>query len=190
MAKFKVGDKVRILDGRGIDNYEGGFTSDMVDRIGEVVTIKEVHSCAFGSLYVWYCIEPDKYSHSWDERGLELATDDDTLTINLTRTSIDVTYDNQRFIYPLLNKHNLYSAASDSLVKNIKTIVNYVFNKKLYTGKVICVKNYYAVRFTVGKIYTVCDGVITDDIGNKYTDIESLEYLNDKSGYEFIELVE
>ena len=29
MSKFKVGDKVRILDGSNIENYAGGWTKKM-----------------------------------------------------------------------------------------------------------------------------------------------------------------
>lgn len=28
-AKFKVGDKVIVLDGKGIDDYTGGFVGEM-----------------------------------------------------------------------------------------------------------------------------------------------------------------
>lgn len=71
-AKFKVGDKVRILDGRGIPNYRGCFAHDMIFHVGKEVTIREVlppiNGIGFG-----YCVEGNSYA--WDERGLELVED-------------------------------------------------------------------------------------------------------------------
>ena len=66
---------------------------------------------------------------------------------------------------------------------------------KYYNGKVVCVANKYTGRiplpdFTVGKVYEVVDGVITDDAGwesNRYTDLENL---CNGMGNTFIPLVE
>lgn len=64
-AKFKVGDKVRILDGSKIEGYMGGYTDSMKKFVGKICTIKEVK------------IEKDRagyymkeVGYIWDERGL------------------------------------------------------------------------------------------------------------------------
>ncbi len=68
MAKFKVGDKVRILDGSKIKNYCGGWNDDdMREYVGQVYEI-ERFKCPGYSLKGIYFV--------WDERGLELVTDE------------------------------------------------------------------------------------------------------------------
>lgn len=68
MSKFKVGDKVRILDGSKIDNYFNGWIHTMAKRVGKVYTIKSVYEKSRGT---GYCLKEIPYI--WDERGLELA---------------------------------------------------------------------------------------------------------------------
>lgn len=67
MSKFKVGDKVRILDGSKIENYAGGWTTKMGRYIGEVYKVANVVRCSSGS--IMYRLEG--VSYGWDERGLE-----------------------------------------------------------------------------------------------------------------------
>lgn len=71
--KFKKGDKVRVLDGSNIRDYRDGYVSDMKNYVGKVYTISrmckhiEGHTDGYrldGELYVW------------DERALELVTDE------------------------------------------------------------------------------------------------------------------
>ena len=69
--KFKVGDKVRILDGSKIKNYIGGWTGGMKRHIGEIATIKSITKC-WGTPDYCYCLEEFSY-YIWDERGLELV---------------------------------------------------------------------------------------------------------------------
>lgn len=80
-AKFKVGDKVKILDGSKIENYTGGWnTWGMKGDVGKVVTIKEVEKKDDGR--VGYRM--NEVVCVWDERGLELVTkaeDKETIVI-------------------------------------------------------------------------------------------------------------
>lgn len=69
MSKFKVGDKVRILDGSKIKNYAGGWTSKMGRHVGEVYKVSNVVHCSSGSRVYEYELEGIIYV--WDERGLE-----------------------------------------------------------------------------------------------------------------------
>lgn len=64
MTKFKVGDKVKILDGSKIENYFGGWLPEYMGKhVGEVYTVESVseHSCSLKGI-AWI----------WDIRGLEL----------------------------------------------------------------------------------------------------------------------
>lgn len=67
--KFKVGDKVKILDGSMISFYAGGWTSSMREYIGKVATIKSVEEFFNGR--TGYHME--EFDFVYDERGLELA---------------------------------------------------------------------------------------------------------------------
>ena len=67
-TKFKVGDKVRILDGSKIKDYTGGWCMD--DQVGMIATIDDVFHYPDGKVAYWMKGFPCQY----DERGLELAT--------------------------------------------------------------------------------------------------------------------
>lgn len=72
MSKFKVGDKVRILDGSKIENYTGNWNSFMNTFVGEVHTIQRIrHGRTNGR--VSYCLSDIIFV--WDERGLELVSE-------------------------------------------------------------------------------------------------------------------
>nr|DAK81821.1 MAG TPA: hypothetical protein [Bacteriophage sp.] len=68
MGKFKVGDKVRILDGSKIKNYAGGwykFTERYVDTITTISSVYRTRSGKIG----YRC--RDAWGYIFDERGLE-----------------------------------------------------------------------------------------------------------------------
>ena len=66
MSKFKVGDKVRILDGSKINNYAGGWTNKMGRYVGEIHEISNVLNLSSYSRYIL-----EGVAYLWDERGLE-----------------------------------------------------------------------------------------------------------------------
>lgn len=67
MSKFKVGDKVRILDGSKIKNYAGGWILKMGRHVGEVHEISNVeHLSSYSTNY-----RLEGVAYVWDERGLE-----------------------------------------------------------------------------------------------------------------------
>ena len=66
MSKFKVGDKVRILDGSKINNYAGGWTKKMGRYVGEVYKVANVVHDSSDSSYIL-----EGFAYVWDERGLE-----------------------------------------------------------------------------------------------------------------------
>lgn len=72
MAKFKVGDKVRILDGSNIKNYSGTWCPESMKKfVGEVDVIKKVIVNCNCNGNVGYYMEHNDFI--WDERGLELV---------------------------------------------------------------------------------------------------------------------
>lgn len=76
MAKFKVGDKVRILDGSKIENYTGNWMCVMNKYINTIATITEVVDCSSSSqdstAYIVSGISRIR-KYFFDERGLELV---------------------------------------------------------------------------------------------------------------------
>ena len=68
--KFKLGDKVRILDGSEIHNYVGSWTDSMDKYIGEVCMVTDVMS-SLPDGRIGYSL--DNNGFIWDERGLELV---------------------------------------------------------------------------------------------------------------------
>lgn len=70
-SKFKVGDKVRILDGRDIRSYTGGWF--MPEDVGKTGTIKRICNYNNPERVGYYLEELD---YCYDERGLELVRDE------------------------------------------------------------------------------------------------------------------
>jgi len=91
MAKFKVGDKVRIFDGSHIDNYRGYWADSMNDYVGQVRTIRKVGSPWCGVADYNLVGIP----FTWDERGLELVeatSDGSIIPVKLLPDIVNVIY--------------------------------------------------------------------------------------------------
>ena len=96
MAKFKVGDKVEILDGSKIPNYAGGFSIFMRDYIGKTATISKIHRSRLSNTYY----ELIEVGCVWDERGLKLVTDHDEKIVITTdgKTTTAKKYDGKTVV--------------------------------------------------------------------------------------------
>jgi len=70
--KFKLGDKVRVLDGSSIKDYSGGWNGYMTKFVGNVYTIRKRYENSDGTRFA-YQISDDVGGHLFDERGLELV---------------------------------------------------------------------------------------------------------------------
>lgn len=68
--KFKIGDKVRILDGSKIENYECGWDDVMAKYIGRTATIERPGNFLSANAEGYRLKE---IPYTWDERGLELV---------------------------------------------------------------------------------------------------------------------
>lgn len=81
--KFKIGDKVRVLDGSNIRNYTGGWYEYMNKYVGKEYTIVKV--CTFQgrtSYNLENCRNENiPFMVKFDERGLELAEDKDKFKV-------------------------------------------------------------------------------------------------------------
>ena len=93
MAKYIVGDKVRILDGSNIERYVGNWISnDMEEYVGRILTISHiVRNDIYGVAY-----KMQETHFTFDERGLELVEkENDTMKVkNINMPEIvNYTYD-------------------------------------------------------------------------------------------------
>lgn len=68
MSKFKVGDRVRILDGSTIKNYAGGWYTNMKKYVDTITTIRYVYKTCSGKIG-YACHDTGDYI--FDGRGLE-----------------------------------------------------------------------------------------------------------------------
>jgi hypothetical protein len=84
MSKFKVGDKVRILDGSTIKNYAGGWCTNMKKYVDTITTISYV--CKICSGKIGYACH-DTGHYIFDKRGLERCGNE---TIVIYRKDNDV----------------------------------------------------------------------------------------------------
>lgn len=73
MAKFKVGDRVRVLDGFKIEGYAGSWVPDMQEYVGKVYTVAKIHPS--GS----YRLKDIPFVY--DERGLERVVNSGKIVI-------------------------------------------------------------------------------------------------------------
>ena len=87
MAKFKVGDKVKILDGSNIEDYEGSWVNSMKKYVNKVFTIRMIDE--INVTEPRYFMKEIPYI--WDERGLELITKQESII----RGSVDQTLNNK-----------------------------------------------------------------------------------------------
>lgn len=91
MAKFKVGDKVRILDGSRIPDYCGSWTDEMAKHIGEVHEVESIKDWIWGRVGIFLCGDGVR-DYKWDERGLERADEGKIVITTDGKTTTAVLY--------------------------------------------------------------------------------------------------
>lgn len=242
--KYKIGDKVIVIDGSDIDDYTSGFVNDMEEWVGRVVTIEGFDDRGDGK--IGYFVE--ECGWTFDERGLKDAVYDDEIVIRRIGTNVVASYPtynikSEREMSPKDDFSDVVNSAiselfrkkpkfriGDIVIGNESADYHYSitvtgwlgrvvyinaadnefdvesledkgtiyhtldcthFDKvEPYSGKVVCVRP--SDGFTVGKVYTVCDGCVKDDSAKSRggDEIITLEKLNSHLGGEFIKLVE
>lgn len=73
IQKLKVWDKVRILDGSGIDGYAGHWVSQMKQYVGIISEVTELFELAVWPGRMCVKLTFDNGLYTWDARGLELV---------------------------------------------------------------------------------------------------------------------
>lgn len=91
--KFKVGDKVKLHSGRGIENT--GYVSSMEEYCGYVAEISECNDCGGGSMY--YRLKDIPFN--WHESLLEAVKNENKIVITTDGTTTRAAlYDGHRLI--------------------------------------------------------------------------------------------
>ena len=184
--KFKVGDKVRILDGSKIEFYCGGWVDYMKKYIGKTATISSVES--YIGFPTGYRLE--EYDYKWDERGLELVKPEKIIIYRNDSEVIAKNILTGKTSVARCNPADEFDFEIGAKLAFGRLVGSEPEEPKYYNGKVVCVES-RTPRFTTGKIYKVDNGALIDDDGLlsafRY---KSLYDINETFLSTFIELVE
>lgn len=177
--KYKVGDKVRIVSKK----MGCGWNSEgrMDKWLGKVMTIREVfddglckmaedaHEFA-GSGWYWFPHMIEGLAPEQPEQKVVITTDGKTTLARLYegKKVIDHAeakcHPEDKFDFTIGAKL-AFERLMDRGAKKEKPTPKV---PKGYNGKVVCIESDLELAWTVGKIYEVVDGVITDNKGNEW----------------------
>lgn len=191
-AKFNIGDRVMVLDGKGIDDYTGFFVGEMKKYIGNKYTVKSIRKYPEGKF--GYYLE-GAGCFVFDERGLK-STDKQT---------IEIYRDGKETIGRLDEGGNTVKQAVAKCCPqdryDFKTGAGIVLDRlfepesQKYNARLVCV-NENGGTFVQGRIYEVRDGLLylgDDKYGSDYSNerpFKSLKEINEIMSSDFIELKE
>lgn len=102
--KFKIGDRVKILDGSKINRYTGGWCATCMDKYcGSISTVIERGTTADGRKY--YTLNSNdnngkiKIALMFDERGLKMANEERKIVITTDgKTTRAALYDGHKIV--------------------------------------------------------------------------------------------
>lgn len=168
MAKFKVGDRVRIIDDKYINC-----------KVGDIGTIKGIKLCGIlpYALELDHDMESSFHScdgYTKDNRGQWVCSDNIELIKPEFKLVIISKGDKTKaklYRGESLEKEievNRYHKDEYSEKAAVEAVVEKIFEKKVdwFNGKVVCVA-YSGDGFTKGKIYECIEGELISDSGDK-----------------------
>lgn len=178
--KFKIGDKVTILDGKDISDYTGGWAGDMRPLVGQTATIDAVSPYPGDRIGYYLKGDKDASGFVWDERGLELVeTKPEKIIIYRCGRSVFAKDLVRRTIAEAKcspeDTFDFYKGAQLALDRLMHQSITQP--PKYYTGKLVCIQS-SSRWWTVGKVYNAVDGVIHDDDGDGRGPHRSVESFN------------
>ena len=193
MHKFKVGDRVKILDGSKIQDYAGRWICIMGNFVGRETTIESMEKRTELPAY-----RLDGIGFVWDERGLELVEENETVVIcRRDSETIAIRKDNGKEVKRAVAKCSPYDTYD--FQTGAKLAMDRLFEPekpKGYTHKIVCISS-SGVHFTLGKIYEAKEGELKSDLGRIFRkgSIDTMPYknideINEDLSSQFIELVE
>lgn len=189
-AKFKIGDRVRILNGAVIPNYTHGWGYTMSKHIGKITTV--IDKIDFGDK-IGYRLKEDNGYFTWDERGLApvkpetiviYRKDNEVIALDKTTGEKGVARCSPKDEFNFMTGAKLAFERLTSLHKEPPVY---------FTGKVVCINNATSV-FTKGRIYEFKNGYCVNDLGVRMpistNPILNADDMNARFYSDFIEIVE
>ena len=183
-AKFKVGDKVRILDGSKIVSYTGTWSYSMHKYVGRIATIAEIEPFCDGRTS--YSMK--EFGYCWDERGLEPA--EEVKNVVIWRTG------NRVYAKDSITKEQAVARCNPEDTFDFLTGAKLALERLCESSRPLAVGDDVRIINT-GKIYTnsvqwVLDNVRGDSLKIRYAYGQSLGYpetirLDDKFRIKVIE---
>lgn len=189
--KFKIGDRVKILDGSNIDGYTGGWCASMFKYCGEIATV-----AACGTINGKHCYnlisDGGKVSGMilFDERGLKMANEERKVVITtdgtMTRAAL---YDGHKLIREakaICSKDDTFDFEAGAKIAFDRLTAKPAEPKpkkelKPLNTKIFVIDGYS--DFKSGHIYEIKDGKIICDNGFKYPVFGDLYNMDDVNKY-------
>lgn len=174
--KFKIGDRVKVLDGSNIDDYTGGWCAIMFDYCGETATViaRESYRGKRG-----YHLKSDNEKFNtfvlFDERGIKMANEEKKIVITTDGTTTRAAlYDGHKLIKEakaICGKDDTFCFETGAKIAFERLIEKPEEPKpkkalKLLNTKIFVIDGYD--DFKSGHIYEIKDGKIKDDEGWRY----------------------
>ena len=212
-AGFKVGDKVRYLTPTvgGVKSLRGlTGTIKYVNDMGAEVAFKTTNGVKNYALANYEMIKVNNAPvTTTPTTPREMANDKD----NVWAISImPAPFDRERTVADLIvngrivdtvtvsrwheeDKYDIGMAAYEAIKqmfdikdKKIEKVSDNKTTPKWFNGKVVCVKG--NLSFTTGRIYDVVNGVLIDNVGDKFYYFTDVNDMNSRMKAQFIEVVE
>ena len=191
-AKFKLGDRVRVLDGEGIIDYTGHFVKEMKEYSGKEYVVEGILEYPKGRL--GYCLDGTD-GFRFDERGLESAEKQTIVIYRDGKETIGLLKYNGNTV----NRAVARCCPQDryDFKTGAEIVLDRLFEPEVqkYNARLVCVKGNVG-NFSIGKIYEVKDGFLycgDKKFGSNYHDtipFKSLDEINKIMFHDFIELKE
>lgn len=198
MAKFKIGDKVKIKKDLIVGKQYGSyiFIGGMEDSLGKVY---EIIGSYAPRVYIldYNDNSEDDYKYLFTEEMLESISED---APSISPEKITITRNDNAFITEYFDgketiTHELKYMQSTNVKSStgfksaFKNIIEEIKRDEPYTGKVVYIGNSH-VQFTKGKIYDVKIGRYFDDYNNLYGNEIPLTLNDIENDSEFVAIVE
>ena len=191
-AKFNIGDRVMVLDGKGIDDYTGGFVGEMKKYIGNEYTVNAILEHTEGK--IGYRLTGAS-TFVFDERGLKSADNQTIVIYRDGKEAIGLLVENSNDVNQAVARR--FPLDRCDFNTGAEIVLDRLFEpeSQKYNSRLVCV-NENGGTFVQGRIYEVRDGFLylgDDKYGSDCSNerpFKSLKEINKIMSPYFIELKE
>lgn len=188
--KFKIGDRVKILDGSKINRYAGGWCVSMHKYCGSIATVKERGTTKDGRKYYSLDIGDIEFAFMFDERGLKMANEERKIVITTDGTTARAAlYDGHKLIREakaICSKEDTFDFETGAKIAFERLTAKPAEPKhkkalKPLNTKIFVIDGHSDIKS--GHIYEIKDGKINLDNGWKFPVCGSLYSMDDVHKY-------